>query len=226
MAHPAKTGDPYAPWWTHNLVVFDVETTGLDDHEDRVVEVGFARFEQGNLVDAWGTLVFPNREVPDEATEVHGISTLDVATAPPFVAVVGEALRISRNCYPVAYNAEFDRRFFRNELARLPFPREMKTPIFDDEVLWLDPLVWARRADGVWGNKLTQACDRYGVILTDAHRATDDATAAGRLLFEGLKRTMPNVTMTELLRRQVHYAKLQKGTLRAWFKQKGLPFDE
>ena len=48
------TGDPYAPWYEHTFVIFDVETTGLED-SDRIVELGLARFEGGELVKRWGS---------------------------------------------------------------------------------------------------------------------------------------------------------------------------
>lgn len=218
---PSRTGDPYAPWWKHNLVLFDVETTGLEE-DDRVVEVGFARFEQGKLVDTYGTLVYPDRQIPDEAAAIHGISQVDVATAPPFAAVVGPALRISRNAYPAAYNASFDKGFWAREVARLLLP-PLRTPIFDPEIRWFDPLVWVRQLDGIWnGNKLTEACDRYGIVLDNAHRATDDAAAAGRLIFEGLRERIPPVTMTEVIRRQGYYDRKQEEDRSAWFNSKGI----
>lgn len=221
---PSSTGDPYGPWWNHNLVVFDVETTGLNAGEDRVVEVGFARFEGGQLVDAWGSIVHPQREIPKEASDIHGISNEDVSDAPRFHATISHALRLTRNAWPVAYNASFDRRFWAMELARAAVG-ELTTPMFDPNVRWFDPLVWVRQMDGIWGgNKLTQACERYNVSLESAHRATDDATAAGKLIFEALQGRLPNVTMTELIRRQMHYDSKHDAKRRAWFESKGIPY--
>lgn len=223
MRPGTRSGDPYAPWWTHNIVVFDVETTGLND-SDRIIELGLARFENGKLVDEWGTLIYPDREIPPEATAIHGISTLDVSTAPPFVATLGPVSRIARNAWPAAYNADFDKRFWANELGRLCLD-PLHTPIFDPEVRWLDPLVWTRQLDGVWAkNKLSLVSERYGIQLTDAHRATADAVAAGRILFESLRDEMPPVTMTELLRRQQMFANEHDGTRRSWFAKKGIPY--
>jgi DNA polymerase III epsilon subunit family exonuclease len=221
---PNRTGDPYDLWWKHNLVVFDVETTGLDETEDRVIEVGFARFEQGKLVDQWGTLIYPEREIPEEASEIHGITTAQVATAPRFHATIANALRMTRNAWPVAYNAGFDRKFWAMELGRMALG-DLVTPMFDPAVEWFDPIVWFRQMDGVWaGNKLTQVSERYGIDLENAHRATDDAMAAGRLIFEVLQERLPKVTMTELLRRQRHYDAKHDAERRAWFKKKGIPY--
>lgn len=218
------TGDPYGPWWAHNMVVFDVESTGLDESSDRVVEIGFARFEKGELVDTYGTLINPRMIIPEAATQIHGISNEDVKDAPAFGRALGEMLNISRNAYPVAYNASFDRRFFAMEIGRLLLPA-LQTPMFDPAVEWLDPLVWARKKNGIWGkNKLTDICERNGISLVNAHRATDDAVAAGKVLFHVVRNTLPSVTITEAIRRQKHYDKIQDDERRAWFEKKGLPY--
>jgi DNA polymerase-3 subunit epsilon len=219
-----RTGDPYAPWWTHNIVVFDVETTGLQD-DDRVVEMGFVRFERGEITDAFGTLLYPDREIPEEATGIHGISSLDVATAPRFTQPFTRIIPLLRDAYPAAYNASFDRRFWVSEMARTKLT-DIHLPMFDPSVRWIDPLVWVRRDGGIWGgNKLVQACERYNVKLTNAHRATDDAEAAGKLLF-ALKADIGNMTITELVRRQDRYDEKQDEERAAWFRKKGIPYEK
>lgn len=225
MIPGARTGDPYAPWWTHNIVMFDVETTGLVNDKDRVVEVGFVRFENGEMVDRFGTLLFPDMEIPEEATKIHGISNLDVSTAPRFIASLPRVVSITRNAYPAAYNAGFDRRFWMSELARTQLD-SIRIPIFDPSVRWLDPLTWVRKIDGIWGgNKLTQACGRYSVRLSNAHRATDDAEAAAKLLF-ALKSQIGNMTITEMVRRQMHYDAQHEKERAAWFRKKGIPYEK
>ena len=218
----AETGDPYAPWWEHNLIVFDVETTGLET-EDRVVELGLARFEKGVCVDQWGSLVHPGMEIPAEATSIHGISTADVASAPPFTGALPPILRIARDAWPVAYNANFDRRFWMQEMGRLAVT-DLTIPIFDPSFRWLDPIVWVRKIRGVWGkNKLGLACEHFGVPLDNAHRASADALATGRLLF-AIRSHMPPWTMTELLRRQHNLDQQQDKERRAWYAKKGIPY--
>lgn len=228
MRAAANTGDLYGPWWRHNLVVFDVETTGLDDSSDRVVELGLARFEDARCVDTWGTLVYPGIEIPQEATSIHGISTADVATAPPFIRALPEIIRIARDAWPVAYNAGFDHRFWSQEMSRTAIA-DLQVPIFDPGFRWLDPLVWVRHVDGIWaGNKLTQVCERYGVSIVNAHRATDDAVAAGHLLTRlaerGSSGGIPPIAMHEVLRRQERMHQDQETKRRAWYAKKGIPY--
>jgi DNA polymerase-3 subunit epsilon len=104
--------------------------------------------------------------------------------------------------------------------------------MFDEGRPWLDPLTWVRQIDGIWGprtngqrsgNKLTEACARWGVALDSAHRAQHDAEASGRLLYE-IGKQMPRVTMSELLRRQRFLWERQDKERRAWYESKGLPY--
>jgi DNA polymerase III epsilon subunit-like protein len=221
------TGDPYDVWWKHAMVIFDVETTGLSaDDGDRIVEIGFARFEHGKLVDQWGTLIYPERLIPAEASAIHGIRDEDVANAPRLFECLWRIMNICRGAYPVAYNAGFDRKFWEYEFARLSFLETPGLPIFDPQLRWFDPIIWVRQKDGIWaGNKLTEACERYNVSLVDAHSAVADSTATGRLIYEVLVDKLPPVTMTELLRRQYIYASRQDDERRAWFEKKGIPYE-
>lgn len=220
----ANTGDPYAPWHEHAFVVFDTETTGLTAAA-RTIEVGLARFERGQLVDTWGTLIHPGLPIPGEATAIHGISDVDVASAPPFVGTLGPALRITKNAWPCAYNATFDRKMLHRELARLQVT-DLATPLFHPGYRWLDPLVWVRYLRDKWsGNKLHETCEWLGIDPGNSHRATDDAVATGRILI-ALREKLPPVTMTELLRRQEFYYQKQRGEMRAWFEKKGKPWND
>jgi len=217
------TGSPYAAWHEHTFVVFDVETTGLEQ-DDRVVEVGAARFEGGHLTERWGSLVNPGRPIPYEATEIHGISDQDVSSAPPFLGAVADLARLARNAYPVAYNAVFDRRFLCDEMSRTSLTGLSGIPMFDPRLRWLDPLVWMRKTYGIWGkNKLTVCCNRYGIDIGNAHRATDDAVATGKLMLVLRDKVHP-VTLTELLRRQYIFAQRQDSERASWFRSKGIPY--
>jgi len=211
------TGNIYGPWWRHSLVVFDVETTGLDPEADRIVEMGFARFENGEFVGSYGTLIYPGMMIPEEATSIHGISSADVASAPTFPAALHMAANLCHNAWPCAYNADFDKGFWLAELQRCGI--EAPWPIADPSCLWLDPLVWVRNQNGWGGNKLVDVAERHSVALENAHRATDDAVSAGRILFE-IKNLMPSVTLIELLRRQQHYNNQHQGSINEWLAKK------
>lgn len=225
----ANTGNWFAPWYEHAVVVFDVETTGVSPENDRIIEIGLARFENRELVSTWGTLIYPGIEIPKEASDIHGITTADVASAPPFIAAIPQILAITRDAWPCAYNASFDKRFWSGELSRLSGldTSGVSIPMFDMRYPWIDPVVWSRRHNGIWkGNKLTQSCERYGIRIENAHRATDDAEATGRLLFAmGRENHIPAYTMFELLRCQDILDRQHDDERAEWFAKKGLPYE-
>lgn len=211
----------YDLWSERPLVVFDVETTGVDpDAGDRVVEVGVARFHRGHCTGSWGGLIHPQRPIPAEAAEIHGIDDAAVRHAPPFTSVLPHVIRLARDAHPVAYRADFDKQFLLSEVSRLSVDLEA-VPMFDSRVRWLDPLVWVRRNASLYGNKLTQVCERWGIAIDQAHRATSDARATGALLYamhsDG---QLPAVTMCELLRKQQQYADAQETDIQAWLARK------
>lgn len=206
--------DPYGLWYGQPILVIDFETTGVG-HNDRVIEIGLARFEHGALVASWGSLIKPPRDIPLEATRVHGISDFDVMDAPAFVQALPHVIRLAVGAQPAAYNATFDRRFWMTEVNRLSI-HGIPLPIFDPTVHWIDPLVWVRRIESMrGGNKLEQACARWSVETSPRHRAKEDAVAAGQLLF-ALVRHIPNVTMTELLRQQEQLHENQEKDIALW----------
>lgn len=184
-----------APWSDVPIVFIDFETTGVH-HHDRAVEVGLARFEKGALVAQVGSLLDPGMPIPEAASVVHGILDEHVAGKPKveeFFAT-DEAKTLLHGAQPAAYNAEFDRRFVPAETFADPtWP-------------WLDTLTLVRSVDayvkGKGRHKLTSACERHGVRLDAAHRASGDAVAAGELFFalmpQAFKRIPP--TIGELLR--------------------------
>jgi DNA polymerase-3 subunit epsilon len=66
------------------VAVLDVESTGLDVQQDRVIEVAVLKLEPGAPLAFFHTLVDPERPIPAEATQVHGLTDLDVHGQPAF----------------------------------------------------------------------------------------------------------------------------------------------
>jgi DNA polymerase-3 subunit epsilon len=72
-------------------VAFDVETTGFNKN-DRIVEIGFVAFKNGQLLEEWSTLLNPQRDVGK--SNIHGITASMVSTAPLFEEIVNDIFRI------------------------------------------------------------------------------------------------------------------------------------
>ena len=200
------------PWAAQKLAVIDFETTGLSAEQDRVIEVGVACFELGELTALKNWMCNPGIPIPEEARAIHNISDEDLASAPMFAQVMSELEALIRDHLPVAYNAPFDRGFLQAELARarraVAGMGASSAPAFDSEVTWVDPLVWVRELHkDERGYRLTDVCGRLGIALETAHRAASDAEASGRVLM-ALAPRMP-ATYGELIRLQSQYAARQ-----------------
>lgn len=174
-------------WVELPIALIDVETTGRDASVDRVVEIGVAVGRGGQIVSRYNWLVHPGIPIPEEARSVHGISDADVAACPGFAAIAHEVAAALTGCIPGAYNAAFDRAFLLNEFARAgatPGEGQAVPPALRREVEWFDPLVWAREVQqGERSRALGEVAARLGVALEKAHRASDDAEAALRVLY-------------------------------------------
>lgn len=173
-----------AAWRDLEIALLDVETTGRDAAHDRVVEVGIVVGRGGEVVARYNWLLNPGIPIPQESREVHGITDEQVASAPSFQAVAHEIADALRGRIPAAYNAEFDKQFLLSEFARLGSRAESAPPALRREISWVDPLVWAREIQsGERSRALAEVAQRLGIALEKAHRASEDAEAALRVLY-------------------------------------------
>lgn len=196
-------------WASAKLAVIDFETTGLSPEEDRIIEVGVARFDGGQLSGSDNWLVNPGRTVSQEIFDLTKIDPAELEAAPPLARVLHEVEACIAGHLPVAYNAPFDSAFLRAELARLGVAGEDLPPAFDASVTWLDPLVWVRELHkNERSKKLGDVCARLGIPLDDAHRAASDAEATGKVLL-AIADQLP-ATYGELIRLQGQYAARQE----------------
>src|SRR3954452_4525369 len=145
-------------------IIFDTETTGLDPYQgDRLVEIGCVElvtgFPSGKTFHAYLT---PQRDVPDQAFQVHGLSTDFLKDKPLFSDVCEELLAFIGDAPLVAHNAMFDLGFINAELERC------KKALLQRDRL-VDTLMLARRRYPAGPNSLDHLCTRFSI---DASRRT------------------------------------------------------
>jgi len=181
-----------APWVEHPIAFIDTETTGRDASKNRLVEVGIVIGHNGDVIERHNWLINPGCPIPAEASSVHGIKDEDVQDKPSFAEVASEILAALAGAIPAAYNASFDRGFLLAEFERAAVQVESPPPAIRREVDWIDPLVFARELYKHESSRsLGDMAARLGIELTRAHRATDDAEAALKVLYAFAKQ--PNV---------------------------------
>jgi DNA polymerase III subunit epsilon len=139
-------------------IVLDTETTGLDPASGhRVLEIGAVElFNQAPTGQTFHVLINPERNVPEEATRVHGHTTGALQDKPNFSGIVDSFLGFLGEAQIVIHNAEFDVRFLNAELSRLG--RQL---IETGRVV--DTLALARRRHPGQANSLDALCDRYRI---------------------------------------------------------------
>ena len=159
--------------------MIDVETTGLEPADDRVIEVAVVRTDpRGRVTDEWSTLVDPGRDAGP--TDVHGITDNDLIGAGAFEEQAAELSRRTRGCVLVAHNLAFDAAFLAAEQRRAPRgPAALAGVEAGLCTLELSRRLLARPTDG-WS--LGALCASLEVPLQGAHRALVDARATAGLL--------------------------------------------
>lgn len=158
-------------------IIFDTETTGLDNRQDRVIEIGGIElndhFPTGRTFHKY---INPgDRKVHPDALAVHGITDDFLKDKPVFADVVEELMTFFEGARWVAHNATFDMGFINAELARLDRPA-----VSPDLVT--DTLSMARRKHPMGPNSLDALCRRYGIDNT--HRTKHGALLDSELLAE------------------------------------------
>ncbi len=158
-------------------ILFDTETTGLDPLlGDRVVEI--AAIELMNDLPTgrqFHRFIDPERDMPEDATRVHGLTRADLIGKPRFAEIVDELCAFLGDCPLVAHNAPFDFGFLNAEFARLGLP-----PLAPERMI--DTLVLAKTRFPGLPNSLDALCRRFAIDLSA--RTTHNALLDCRLLAE------------------------------------------
>lgn len=139
-------------------IILDTETTGLDAGDGhRIVEIGCV--ELFNMIptgESFHLYLNPERDMPEEAFRVHGLSTAFLADKPLFAQAAEDLLKFIGEAKIVAHNAEFDLQFLNKELDRLGLPLFVKDRV-------VDTLALARRKFPGATNSLDALCARFGI---------------------------------------------------------------
>jgi DNA polymerase III subunit epsilon len=141
-------------------IILDTETTGLDPlRGDRLVEVGcieiYNRMPTGQTFHRY---INPERDMPLEAFNVHGLSTEFLASKPLFAEIVDEFLEFIGDSPLVIHNASFDVSFINAELDRIKRPAILRERL-------VDTLLLARRKHPGVSNRLDDLCSRYSIDM-------------------------------------------------------------
>ncbi len=162
------------------IVVFDIETTGLDAYSDAITEIGAVIMRGKEEIARFDTFVNPGRSIPYSIQQLTGITDDDVRNAPSQKEAVKAFLRFADGRTLAAHNANFDTGFIY-EVCR-------KNGI-DFDPAYIDTLTVAQGLfTELKNHKLDTVAGFLGLPEFQHHRASDDAVTTGLMLAEMLER--------------------------------------
>ncbi|MDT3726676.1 3'-5' exonuclease [Streptomyces sp. DSM 41972] len=220
-------------WHRELLIGFDLETTGTDPREARIVTGAVIELRAGETLGRREWLADPGVPIPADAVAVHGISGERAAAEGRPAdqvadAIAGVLAAYWKNGVPVvAYNASFDLSLLSAELRRYGLPSLSDRLGGAAPGPVIDPYTIDRAVDRYRRGKRTleAVCAEYGVRLDAAHDATADALAAARLAcaIAGRHPKVAALGPAELHRRQIEWYAAWAADFQDFLRRKGDP---
>lgn len=155
------------------LVALDVETTGLNPADDRIIEIGMAKIVDGAVVKRYSTLVNPQRELDARIVELTGITQKMLLDKPQIAEIMEQVIDFIGDDPILGHNVSFDFSFLKKAAVNSGLSFEKQG---------VDTLKLARRLLPQAEHKsLEFLCAYFGIDAGSSHRAYDDALSAWKL---------------------------------------------
>jgi len=171
-----------------DFVAFDTETTGIWAATHRIVEIGAVKFRLGQLkTDRFQELINPEREIPAEVIDIHGITNGMVQSSRTVEPVLKDFVEFcGQDSILIAHNALFDISFVGCESDRVDLPL-MENHILDTVDLF------RQYRPGLDSYALESLMRKFRLGVDQNHRAADDAVLVWKL-FELVSQDFPILT--------------------------------
>jgi DNA polymerase-3 subunit epsilon len=153
--------------------IIDIETTGGQFNEEGITEIAIYKFDGGEIVDQFISLVNPEKPIQPFVVNLTGINNAMLRSAPKFYEVAKRIIEITEGCILVAHNTSFDYRILRTEFNRLGYDFIKPTLCTVELSKKLIP-----EQPSYSLGKLVRA---LGIPMSDRHRASGDALATVKL---------------------------------------------
>lgn len=143
-------------------IIMDTETTGLDPKNgDKIIEIGAVEVVGRKLTNNnYHQYIQPEREVPEDAISVHGITNEFLVDKPIFADVIDDFMDFVTGAELIIHNAPFDVGFINHELSQL---KNNKWGKLEDHCKITDSLKMARKSFPGQRNTLDALCKRFGI---------------------------------------------------------------
>lgn len=190
---------------SQEFVVFDLETTGFSNINDKITEIGAVKIRDFKIVDRFSELVNPEKDISYRVQELTGITNEMVKDKPTIEEILPKFMEFVGNDVLVAHNADFDTGFIMQKCKEQGLEYKNKK---------VDTLMLARiMLPNLKRYKLDKVAKEVGVQLLNHHRAVDDAEATANIYIKFLemlkKRGVEKLSDVNTVLGKVDYTKLK-----------------
>ena len=159
---------------TEEFVAFDLETTGLNSREDKIIEIGAVVMKDGKEIDRFQTFVDPHQKLENVTTELTGITDAMLKGAPAIEEILPKFIEFVGDRVLVAHNADFDTGFIQFACKNQNLPYNFTS--VDTLALSMVLMTQLKRY------KLNLVADALNLPEFNHHRAADDAVTCGLIM--------------------------------------------
>ena len=174
---------------TRPLIVFDLETTGLDFIRDRIIQISYIKVSPDGTEERENLFVNPEKPIPHEVVELTGITDDDVKDAPTFKTLAPQLCEKFKGCDFAGYNSNhFDIPMLAEEFLRAGIEFDFsKVRLIDAQTIFhkMERRNLAAAYKFYCGRKMEEDFT--------AHRADEDTEATYRVLMGELDKYAPGV---------------------------------
>ena len=156
------------------FVVFDIETTGLNSHTNKIIEIGAVKIKAGRIIDRYSQLINPEISIPYHITEITSITNEQVANQPKIDEVIGKFVEFIGDAVLVAHNAPFDMGFIKRDIKEY-LNIDLESSVIDTLQMARDLFPDFKK----YG--LGDLNKALGLALEKHHRAVDDSQATANM---------------------------------------------
>ena len=168
------------PAFDEEMIVFDLETTGLSNRTCKIIEIGAVKIKNGQIIDTFDIFVDPECEISEEITSLTSITNDMVKGAPKEREALEMFFEFAGDRLLIAHNANFDVGFIRvaAERCEIPFTNS-----------YLDTVGLSKYVNPELNkHKLNIIAEHYKLGDFHHHRASDDAKMLAEIFFVMLER--------------------------------------
>ncbi|MEI6532232.1 MAG: exonuclease domain-containing protein [Candidatus Roizmanbacteria bacterium] len=184
-----------------SLAFVDIETTGTSHENDRIIEIGVLRVQNGEVIETFSSLINPQVEVPDFIQRMTGIDTNLLHSAPLFSEVADTIFRLVDTSVFVAHNVGFDYSFLKSEFSRLD--RQFLAPRLC--TVKLSRTLYPQYQK----HGLDTLMERFNFIVERRHRAMDDAHAVWQF-YQMIQKQFPSEELQKTLHQLTRHYQIPK----------------